>query len=278
MKGAGVATTHEPSPETDRALAWERLALLATPDSDEEFEGTVAEVAGPLDRLMTEAYLSDFGGMDVTDVLAALLVIRRLRDILTRGEPYLIEAARELGATWDRLAQALEVGTRQAAERRYTSLKAPVSGSPSGARARIDANRDEAARARARRRFALVQAETIRQLAREVVALADLQNAAHRIAKAGPVGGRAPEAARWPTRLAAELRVPGGGDPSTLLHYLAQVPGPDAAREAGREDLAVLSATIRGLEERQQQALLDVMRRRLDRRSTLAQEQDAEDS
>jgi len=52
-------------------------------------------------------------------VLAALLVIRALRDKLDRSEHDLISLAREWKITWQRIADALEMRSRQAAERRH---------------------------------------------------------------------------------------------------------------------------------------------------------------
>src|SRR5437763_16030294 len=55
----------------------------------------------------------------VTDALAALTLLRHLREELAEWEPRLIAAAREHGASWIQLAPALGVASRQAAERRY---------------------------------------------------------------------------------------------------------------------------------------------------------------
>jgi len=258
--------------ESDRALAWEHLALLADPENF-DLEGDFAEVAESLDRLINEAYVSDFGRMSATDALAAILVIRQLREDLAKGEAFLIEAARELGATWERVAPALEVGTRQAAERRYTSLKMPFYGEPKTTRARIEANRNETARTKARRRFVLANAEEIVDVAEQVLALPGLQEAVDRIARAEKAAGRPAEVpARWPARLAAELRRPGGADPSATLYALAQMPRPDTADLAGHGDLAALAGKARDLEDRQQHAVLDVMRRRYNRRDGLPED------
>ncbi|OEV13609.1 hypothetical protein AN218_02725, partial [Streptomyces nanshensis] len=56
-------------------------------------------------------------------VLAALLLLRELRDQLAGWETGLIETAREAGASWAELAPPLGVASRQAAERRYLRLR-----------------------------------------------------------------------------------------------------------------------------------------------------------
>src|SRR5215216_4226760 len=72
-------------------------------------------------------------GDDVTanHVLAALVLLRHLREELTEWEPQLIAAAREQGVSWAQLAPALGVGSRQAAERRYLRLR-PAGGGDAG--------------------------------------------------------------------------------------------------------------------------------------------------
>ncbi|WP_329166931.1 hypothetical protein OHB49_42650 (plasmid) [Streptomyces sp. NBC_01717] len=57
-----------------------------------------------------------------TDVLAARLVIRSLRDKLDTDELMLITLARSHRITWARIADALEMSNRQSAERRHLQL------------------------------------------------------------------------------------------------------------------------------------------------------------
>src|SRR5690242_3298882 len=55
--------------------------------------------------------------------LTALALLRELRAELATWEPDLIDAARRQGASWEQLAPALGVASRQAAERRYLRLR-----------------------------------------------------------------------------------------------------------------------------------------------------------
>lgn len=282
----GVASGEFPRAESDRAYAWEHLAHLTDPDNY-ELEGDLREVAAALDRLMTDAYTSQLREITVTDALAALLVIRKVRDILALGEGYLIEAAREKGATWERLAPALEVRTRQAAERRATSLRQPMTADHSSARKRIEANRDTAVEARAERRFAMSNAHEIQQVAEQIAALPDLQAAADAAGELEHAQHRRVPGLRssstalpaidrplWPHRLRAELAKQGGGDPSELLDVLRQIP---RSERIERRDLAVLAEAARALRHRQHEAVMDVMRRRWNRRDGLPEDHVDED-
>ncbi|MFE1230556.1 hypothetical protein [Streptomyces sp. NPDC058745] len=79
-------------------------------------------MAANYDRLIERARLQD-GDLDETSVLAGLLVVRVLRDKLLLDERRLIQAARSKKITWSRIADALEMRSRQAAERRYLQLR-----------------------------------------------------------------------------------------------------------------------------------------------------------
>ncbi|MFI6007160.1 HSP18 transcriptional regulator, partial [Streptomyces sp. NPDC051366] len=61
--------------------------------------------------------------------LAALLVLREVREQLAGWESGLIETARGQGASWADLAGPLGVASRQAAERRYLRLRPGTAGS-----------------------------------------------------------------------------------------------------------------------------------------------------
>ncbi|GAA2069652.1 hypothetical protein GCM10009801_19650 [Streptomyces albiaxialis] len=110
--------------------------------------------------------------------LAALLLLRQMRDQLAGWETGLIEAAREAGASWADLAHPLGVANRQSAERRYLRLRP---GAPdSTGEERIQAVRDRRAADRSVTAWARDHAADLRQLAGEITALADLPDAARR--------------------------------------------------------------------------------------------------
>lgn len=52
------------------------------------------------------------------EAMDALALLATLREWLDDAEPQLVDAAREAGATWEELAELLEVGDRRAAHRR----------------------------------------------------------------------------------------------------------------------------------------------------------------
>ncbi|WP_314177565.1 type III effector protein [Streptomyces winkii] len=104
--------------------------------------------------------------------LAALLLLRELRDQLAGWEPRLIETAREAGASWAELAHPLGVASRQAAERRYLRLRPGASGA--NGEQRIRAVRDRRAADRTVTTWARGNAADLRQLAGQVTALTDL--------------------------------------------------------------------------------------------------------
>ncbi|MCX2926333.1 type III effector protein [Streptomyces sp. NEAU-W12] len=104
--------------------------------------------------------------------LAALLLLREVRDQLAGWEPGLIEEAREAGASWADLAHPLGVSSRQAAERRYLRVRPGTPGSTSEQRVR--ATRDRRAAARTVTAWARANAADLRQLAGQITALTDL--------------------------------------------------------------------------------------------------------
>ncbi|MEW2632604.1 type III effector protein [Streptomyces sp. NPDC048389] len=128
--------------------------------------------------------------------LAALLLLRQVRDQLAGWEPGLIERAREAGASWAELAQPLGVASRQAAERRYLRLR-PGDAGTTGEQ-RVQATRDRRAADRTVTAWARSNASDLRQLAGQITTLADL-----------PPASRAP--------LAEAL---GDNDPAALLRPL----------------------------------------------------------
>ncbi|RNG28782.1 type III effector protein [Streptomyces botrytidirepellens] len=104
--------------------------------------------------------------------LAALLLLRELRGRLAGWEPWLIETARETGASWAELAHPLGVASRQAAERRYLRVR-PGSPGATGEQ-RVQDTRDRRAADRTVTSWARGNAADLRQLAGQVTALTDL--------------------------------------------------------------------------------------------------------
>ena len=104
--------------------------------------------------------------------LAALLLLRRLRDQLGSWETGLIEMAREAGASWADLAGPLGVANRQSAERRYLRMRPGAPGTTG--EQRIKATRDRRAADRTVTAWARDNAADLYQLAGQVTALADL--------------------------------------------------------------------------------------------------------
>ncbi|MEU8619544.1 type III effector protein [Streptomyces sp. NPDC048623] len=112
------------------------------------------------------------------EALAALLLLRELREQLADWEPGLIEAARDAGASWADLAQPLGVTSRQAAERRYLRVRP---GRPGATREeRVQATRDRRAADRTVTDWARDNAADLRQLAGQITALDTLPAALRR--------------------------------------------------------------------------------------------------
>jgi hypothetical protein len=108
-----------------------------------------------------------------TNLLAALTVLRHLREELAAWEPQLITAARQLGVSWAGLAPALGVTSRQAAERRYLRLRPSATGEQTGEE-RVRAERTKRAGDRAVAAWARANSSSLRQLAGQIGALEDL--------------------------------------------------------------------------------------------------------
>jgi hypothetical protein len=104
--------------------------------------------------------------------LAALLLLRELRDQLARWESGLIEAARAAGTSWADLARPLGVASRQAAERRYLRVR-PGNPGTTGEQ-RVQATRNDRAADRTITAWARDNAANLRQLAGQITALTDL--------------------------------------------------------------------------------------------------------
>ncbi|MFD9419754.1 HSP18 transcriptional regulator [Streptomyces goshikiensis] len=104
--------------------------------------------------------------------LAALLMLREVREELAGWESGLIETARDEGASWAELAGPLGVASRQAAERRYLRLRPGTPGSTG--EERVQATRDTRAADRTVTAWARDNAAELRRLAAQVTALTGL--------------------------------------------------------------------------------------------------------
>ncbi|MFI6125422.1 hypothetical protein ACIBCU_37895 [Streptomyces sp. NPDC051064] len=179
--------------------------------------GTLSEVADKYDEIAKLVELDAADELPETDLLASILVIRALREKLAEDERRLIAAARRKKVTWARLAEALELRSRQAAERRYLQLRTDMDelhGSTLTQQERIGYARDQRDR-RAERAWAVSNATAIRELAQRLLNVTDLQVRADRsitaqkthdtaLRSAIQTGTPLPEAALsmpWPKRL-----------------------------------------------------------------------------
>ncbi|MET9350090.1 type III effector protein [Streptomyces termitum] len=109
------------------------------------------------------------GSSPAADSLAALLLLRQLRDRLDAWEPALIETARADGASWADIAAPLGLASRQAAERRYLRVREGRPGST--AEQRVRATRDRRAAARSVTAWARDNAAELRLLAGRIGSL-----------------------------------------------------------------------------------------------------------
>ncbi|MFJ3520393.1 HSP18 transcriptional regulator [Streptomyces sp. NPDC090131] len=108
--------------------------------------------------------------------LAALLMLREIREQLAGWESVLIETARGQGASWADLAGPLGVASRQAAERRYLRLRPGAAGSTG--EQRVQATRDSRAAERTVTAWARDNAADLRRLAGQVTSLTGLPTGA----------------------------------------------------------------------------------------------------
>ncbi len=112
------------------------------------------------------------------DLLDALVLLRWAQTELAGLEPVLIAAARAAGVSWQALAPALGVASRQAAERRYLRSVAPTSRPGATRDDRVQAERDRRAGNRAVAQWANENTADLRRLAGQITALTDLGEAA----------------------------------------------------------------------------------------------------
>jgi hypothetical protein len=112
------------------------------------------------------------------DLLDALVLLRWIQTELAATEPALITAARGAGVSWQELAPALGVASRQAAERRYLRMTPATADRPGTRDGRVRAERDRRAGQRAVDRWANDNTADLRRLAGQVTALTDLGDGA----------------------------------------------------------------------------------------------------
>ncbi|MFE5491383.1 HSP18 transcriptional regulator [Streptomyces virginiae] len=131
-------------------------------------------------RAVEEAHLSSADEVAATtaegsgpeQALAALHMLREVRERLTGWESVLIETARGQGASWAELAGPLGVSSRQAAERRSLRLRPGAAGSTG--EQRVQATRDARAADRTVTAWARDNAADLRRLAGQVTSLTGL--------------------------------------------------------------------------------------------------------
>jgi hypothetical protein len=117
--------------------------------------------------------------VDASELLDALLLLRWAQTELATLEPQLITAARAAGISWQDLAPALGVASRQAAERRYLRLVPATADQQGSTRdGRVRAERDRRAGHRAVAQWANDNTADLRRLAGQITALGDLDESA----------------------------------------------------------------------------------------------------
>jgi hypothetical protein len=146
---------------------------------------------------------SDSTAVSPAELLDALVLLRWAQTELAAIEPVLIAAARVAGVSWQALAPALGVASRQAAERRYLRITSGPTYQPGATRdARVQAERDRRAGHRAVAQWANDNTADLRQLAGQVTALTDLDAAAEALGRLHEALGD-PDASSLPDLLAA---------------------------------------------------------------------------
>lgn len=267
---SGKDETHRA--ERERAAAWSHLSSADEYGFDAAYwpGGRISDIAGRLDEVIERSYLSELQNVSDTDLLAALLVIRKLRDDLAAAEGHLIETARKKNVTWARLAEALEVKSRQAAERRFQQLCGNALASNPGRtqRERVDNERDRRAEARAEQQWIAAHQDEVHQLARRLLAVSDLQQHAD-VAECGlqdevsrgvfPHPSYTP--ARWPAQLRAALQ---RGDTDRMFALIRNATLPKLTALAAQHPELV--ADIAALYRAAGAAGLAVLRERWERR------------
>ncbi|GAA4261460.1 hypothetical protein [Dactylosporangium darangshiense] len=147
------------------------------PPEGRELVEIVAAVAATAQAVQQPAV--DSPRVSSADLLDALVLLRWAQTELANLEPVLIAAARAAGISWQALAPALGVASRQAAERRYLRSAATPTDQPGDTRDdRVQAERDRRAGNRAVAQWANDNTADLRRLAGQITALTDLGDAA----------------------------------------------------------------------------------------------------
>ncbi|MFE4703125.1 hypothetical protein ACFRIC_39220 [Streptomyces sp. NPDC056738] len=190
--------------------------------------GTLKEIAEKYDRILEAIEYGALDEVKETDLLAALLVQRALRDKLQIDEPRLIADARRRNITWSRIAPALEVRSRQAAERRYLQLRQDIDGMvghPLTQSDRVEVARTQRDR-KAEQRWATEHSSEIIDLASRLAAVPELQQRAD----------SCPKVTRANKVAALHARRNGERDPAPVhIPWPARLIETVAAEEAHRE-------------------------------------------
>ncbi|MFE3268046.1 type III effector protein [Streptomyces sp. NPDC059215] len=140
------------------------------------FAATAAALEAIAQAMRTARTADSASTDDPGQAIAALLLLREVREQLAGWEPALIETAREAGASWAELAHPLGVSSRQAAERRYLRVRPGEAGHTK--EQRVQATRGTRAADRSVASWAQDHAAELRQLAGTITALPDLPAAA----------------------------------------------------------------------------------------------------
>ncbi|MET9852459.1 HSP18 transcriptional regulator [Streptomyces sp. NPDC006450] len=155
----------EAAPPTDQ------VSFLAAAAALETISRAVSAAQRPPAQQTATAPTSDPDG-GPHPALAALVMLREVREQLAGWESGLIEAARDAGASWADLAGPLGVASRQAAERRYLRLRPGTEGSTG--EQRVEATRATRAADRTVTAWARDNAADLRRLAGQVTSLTGL--------------------------------------------------------------------------------------------------------
>ncbi|MCX4740804.1 hypothetical protein [Streptomyces antibioticus] len=167
----------------NRARAWALLTektpgVRRLPSYDGDSPGRLMDVARNYDRICQRAAGLLQPDATESEILAALLAVRMLREKLDHDELKLTTLARTKRITWARIAEWQELSGRQAAERRHLQLGRAYT-RPDGTVPATQSERVEYARAlrsrRAERQWALSSAARIRRVAGQLAAVEDLQ-------------------------------------------------------------------------------------------------------
>jgi hypothetical protein len=159
-----------------RTMTWRERSMLNTPDGG-DLAAVAAAVAATAHAVQQPT--GDSQPATGADLLDALVLLRWAQTELAALEPVLIAAARAAGVSWQALAPALGVASRQAAERRYLRSAAAPTSRPGATRDdRVQAERDRRAGNRAVAQWANDNTADLRRLAGQITALTDLGEAA----------------------------------------------------------------------------------------------------